>query len=307
MVGFKLRSPVLMIIFNRPDTTIKVFETIRKAQPSRLYISADGPRVNRSDDTEKCMKVRDIVNKVDWDCQVYTLFRDENLGCKKAVSSGISWFFEHEEEGIVLEDDCLPDSSFFSYCDVLLEKYRYDNRIMIISGDNFQFGHRRTDYSYYFSKYAHIWGWASWRRAWNFYDLEMKLWPEIKENGWLFDILEDKRSVNYWTEIFDTVYNNKLDTWDYQWLFTLWIHNGLCILPNVNLISNIGFGIQATHTKMENILSKIQSFSMDKPIIHPEFMIWDRVSDNNEKKISFPDKKDMILSALSKRIRKLIK
>lgn len=171
--------PILFIIFNRPETTKAVFHEIRKNQPFQLFVAADGPRREIFEDIENCRKVREIIQLIDWECNVQTLFRDENLGCKIAVSSAIDWFFSQVDEGIILEDDCLPDQSFFPFCQELLEKYRYDAKIMMIGGSNFQFNKNKFEYSYYFSRYFHIWGWASWKRAWQFYDVEMKAWPEI--------------------------------------------------------------------------------------------------------------------------------
>ena len=167
-------APVLFLIFNRPETTIQVFSAIKKAQPNRLYIAADGPRPEYPDEVNHCKIARTIATNVDWDCEVKTLFRDQNLGCRLAVSQAIDWFFEQEPEGIILEDDCLPNQSFFWFCKELLEKYRNETRIMHIGGTNFQFGKNRTNYSYYFSRYAHIWGWASWRREWKYYDEKLK-------------------------------------------------------------------------------------------------------------------------------------
>jgi len=161
MTAASLKAPVLLLIFNRPDTTQLVFNKIRKARPAELYIAADGPRKNQPDDPENCRKAREILRQVDWDCKISTLFREENLGCKIGVSSAIDWFFSEVEEGIILEDDCVPDQSFFQFCQELLARYRDDKRVMMISGDNFQFGRRRTDYSYYFSQYVHIWGWLA--------------------------------------------------------------------------------------------------------------------------------------------------
>lgn len=181
MSEFKLNVPVLLLIFNRPDTTQRVFHEIRGASPLQLFISADGPRENKPGEFEKCQITRDIVRQVDWDCEVYTNFRDKNLGCKIAVSSAIDWFFENVEEGIILEDDCLPSFSFFRFCEELLEKYRDDERIMQIGGTNLLSEWQRSDDSYYFSKYGAIWGWATWRRAWQYYDVNMKLWPEVKK------------------------------------------------------------------------------------------------------------------------------
>lgn len=275
-----LKTAVLFLVFNRPDTTKQVFGAIRKAKPPRLYVAADGPRDDKSGEREKCGEVRRIATQVDWDCEVKTLFRDKNLGCKYGVSGGIDWFFENEEEGIILEDDCLPSQSFFWFCEELLERYRGDKRILMISGDNFQFGKRRTNDSYYFSQYTHIWGWASWRRAWRYFDKDMENWPLIRDNGYLFDILQNKRAAKYWAQIFETVYRGKIDTWDYPWTFSCWIQNGLTVLPNVNLVSNIGFDGDATHTtSKDNANSKIPVFNLSFPLKHPNWMIRDDVAD----------------------------
>jgi len=240
-------SPVLFIIFNRPETTKVVFETIRKAQPAKLYIAADGPRHVKTGEYERCQAARNIAINVDWECDVQLLFRDTNLGCKVAVSSAIDWFFENVEEGIILEDDCVPDISFFRYCDELLAYYRSDERIMHIGGNNFQFGRTRGNGSYYFSHYNHIWGWASWRRAWKHYDVEMKAFPEFLEQNKIKDIFDSEEHSNYWLKIFFATYQGKVNTWDYQWTFAVWEQNGLSIAPQNNLISNIGFGSESTH------------------------------------------------------------
>ncbi len=193
-----LTSPVLFLIFNRPETTEQVFSAIKKAQPPRLYIAADGPRSEYPNDAESCDISRAIATNVDWDCEVKTLFQDQNLGCRLAVSGAVDWFFEQETEGIILEDDCLPDQSFFLFCQELLEQYRDDTRIMQIGGTNYQFGKKRTNYSYYFSRYGHLWGWASWRRAWSFYDEKMKQWPTAKQNGILLHWADDWGFIRYW-------------------------------------------------------------------------------------------------------------
>lgn len=275
----ELTTPILFLIFNRPDTTKGVFEAIRKAKPPKLFVAADGARPDKPGEWEKCQKVRGIAIVVDWDCEVKTLFRDTNLGCKVAVSRAIDWFFQHVEEGIILEDDCLPTQSFFWFCQELLEKYRYDERVMMISGDNFQFGRKRTDYSYYFSRFTHIWGWASWRRAWKHFDVNMKLWPEIRDGGWLNDWLGDKKRVEYWTQIFEKVYKGKIDTWDYQWTFACWVQNGLSILPNVNLVSNIGFGFDAVHTKGQSKFNDMKTEPVVFPLSHPKYILRDSVAD----------------------------
>ena len=227
MSEFQLKTAVAFIIFNRPGSTEKVFREIAKARPPKLLVVSDGPRLNRPDEAEIVAKTREIIKEIDWECEVITNFSETNLGCKKRVSSGIDWVFEQVEECIILEDDCIPHPSFFQYCEELLEKYRNDDRIMAISGDNFQFGKKRTDHSYYFSRYVHIWGWATWRRAWEKYDVTMSKWPEIKAGNWLQDIISDPPIEQVWRNNFENVYKGNIDTWDYQWTFACWINSGL--------------------------------------------------------------------------------
>lgn len=242
-------------------------------------MAADGPKLDVPGEAEKVRQVREIVlNGVDWDCEVKTLFRDENLGCKYGVSGGIDWFFENEEEGIILEDDTLPSQSFFWFCQELLERYRDDKRIMSVSGDNFQNGITRGACSYYFSRYNHIWGWASWRRAWEYYSVDMKLWPDVAKNTGIEQLFEKKTDNIYWYNIFKNVYEGKIDTWDYQWTFVCWLQSGLTILPNVNLVQNIGFGMDATHTTTSREASK--AYQLTYPLIHPEYMVRDVQADN---------------------------
>jgi hypothetical protein len=243
-----LTTPVVLLMFKRPDTTQRVFDAIARAKPATLLVVGDGPR--NEQEAEKVEKTRAIIQQVDWDCKVLTHYSEHNMGCRTRVSSGLDWAFSQVEEAIILEDDCLPAPSFFQYCQTLLEYYRNDERIMLISGDNFQGGQRRTPYSYYFSKYNHIWGWASWRRAWNLYEHEMKTWPEVKRLDLLDSVFDTKQEKLFWSKIFDKMYyKREPDTWDYPWTYTCWIQNGLSILPEVNLVSNIGFGNDATHTK----------------------------------------------------------
>ncbi|MBW4694498.1 MAG: glycosyltransferase family 2 protein [Lyngbya sp. HA4199-MV5] len=281
-----LATPVAFFIFNRPQLTQRVFDAIRQAKPAMLLVVADGARRDRPGEADLCAQTRAIIQQVDWQCQVLTNFSDINLGCKRRVSSGLDWVFDTVEDAIVLEDDCLPHPTFFPFCEELLDHYRHDERMMAISGDNFQFGHRRTDDSYYFSRYNHCWGWASWRRAWRFYDVEMSLWSMVKQGNWLQDLLEDHRAVKYWTEIFDAVSSGHIDTWDYQWTFACWIQSGLTLLPNVNLVSNIGFGSEATHTIGANRLSNLPSEAMPFPLQHPAFVIRDIQADERTHRLA---------------------
>jgi hypothetical protein len=235
MTQAPFQTAVLFLVFNRPETTKQVFEAIRQAKPPRLYVAADGPRANREGEAARASQVREIATAVDWPCELKTLFRDENLGCKNAVSSGIDWFFENEEQGIILEDDCLPHPDFFTFCETLLNRYASDERVWVVTGDNFQDGQQRSDGSYYFSRYNHVWGWASWRRAWTKRDMNIQFWPNWRESpewkAWLPDRVERK----YWTKIFDQMYRQEIDTWDYPWTASVWFHGGLSATPNVLL------------------------------------------------------------------------
>lgn len=266
-------------IFNRPEVTAQSFDAIRKARPQRLFVIADGPRPDRAGEAERCQAAREVIdNGVDWPCEVYKNYSDVNLGCRLRMVTGYDWVFQTVEHCILLEDDCLPDPSFFPYCQELLQRYENDERVMVISGDNFQNGRKRTGYSYYFSGIVHVWGWATWRRTWKKYDIAMKLWPEIKQGGWLKDIWASESHAAMWTHNFDAIHAG-YDTWDHQLTFALYINNGLCILPSVNLISNVGFGPDATHTKVVCSDANRPRSAMSFPLHHPPFMIRDLTAD----------------------------
>ena len=274
-----LTTPVLFLIFNRPDVTRRVFSAIREAQPPRLYVAGDGPHLGNQEEEKRCKLARSVVDEIDWRCEVKTLFRKENLGCRKAVSEAISWFFEHEPEGIILEDDCLPSQSFLWYCQELLEHYRDDMRIMHIGGANFQFGRNRSPYDYYFSRYPHVWGWASWRRSWKYYR-DIEHWsPEI-----LYKIFRSMESnynfIRFWESVHQKVKSGEIDTWDHQWTFSCWAQNGLAIVPDINLVSNIGFGEDSTHTKVTSHVSKIPAQEIRLPLHHPHQMVRLKDSDS---------------------------
>ena len=273
-----MKTPILFIVFNRPYETKKVFEAIKLAQPEKLYISADGPRLNNKNDDLKCREVKDIfVSQINWTCKVETNFRNQNLGCRLAVSSAIDWFFENEEEGIILEDDTLPEKSFFPFCEELLYKYRNDSRIGIISGDNFGFGFKRNNDSYYYTKYTHIWGWASWRRSWMGYDHNMKDYTQFLEEDRLNDIFPDLIERIFWKENFDKVTQNNFDTWDFQLVYHNFKNNKLNIMPSINLVTNIGFNKDATHTTLDSPYSNMETEIMKFPLIHPRFIIEDTI------------------------------
>ncbi|MEA5497929.1 putative capsular polysaccharide synthesis family protein [Limnoraphis robusta Tam1] len=274
----ELRTPVVLIIFRRPDTTQKVFEVIRQVQPSKLFVIADGPRLDKPGEAEKCMAARKIIEQVDWNCEVLTNYSDINWGCKQRVSSGLDWVFSLVEEAIILEDDCVPDPTFFYFCQELLERYRNETRVIQITGENTH-GYQSPNSSYYFSQYSFYWGWATWRRAWKLYDGSLKLWPQLRDTKWLDDLLGNERAVQYWSKIFDLVYEG-FNSWGWAWSFTCFLHQGLCVGSNVNLISNIGFGVDAAHTNQEvdeiaNIPLKAASF----PLKHPNQLVRDQEAD----------------------------
>jgi hypothetical protein len=255
--------PILFLIFNRVEQTRIVFEEIRKRQPKKLFIAADGPRATVKGESLQCSLTKEaVLNGIDWDCEVKTLFRDKNLGCGKAVSSAIDWFFDHVEEGIILEDDCVPDPSFFPFCGELLEKYRDNEQVMHISANNLQQGIIRGNESYYFSRLVHIWGWATWRRAWKKYDFTLNRYCNYPKD----DV--HPRFQNWIKQIKEGI----LDTWDVQWSMSVWWNKGIAIIPETNLVKNIGYGDKnATHTKFTppKWLRRMRYGHINK-IVHPE-------------------------------------
>lgn len=278
MTDFQLTTPVAFLIFNRPDTTARVFEAIRQAKPPKLLVVADGPRPDRPDDVEKCNAARAIIDGVDWDCEVLTNYSDVNLGCGKRVSTGITWVFKQFEEAIILEDDCLPHPDFFRFCEELLEKYRDDKRIMAIGGTNVIGEWKSSVQSYHFSYHGSIWGWASWRRAWCYFDLDMRLWANQEIRNRVRDVIADNRQYQKRAIVFESVYRKEIDTWDYQWIFARLVQSGLTVIPCVNLVSNLGFAREdATHTKSRNeFLSNLERIDMIFPIKTNEFIAIDR-------------------------------
>ena len=285
--NYKVKSPVIFIIFNRPDVTQRVFSAIAKARPKKLLVIADGTRTNYPDDKEKCKATRDIIETVNWDCEVIINYSKENMGCKNRVSSGLDWAFKQVEEAIILEDDCLPHPSFFRFCDELLKMYRNESHIAMISGDNFQFEKHVTKHSYYFSKYPHIWGWATWRHSWHNYEPDMKYWTELRHTNWLKNILPTKLSYLYWRHIFDSCFKNKTNSWAYPWTFSCWKHDKSTILPNVNLISNIGFNEDALHTTKKDKYADMKTSQMNFPLSHPPNLTINQTADNITEKEMF--------------------
>ena len=272
-------TPVVFIVFNRPDTTARVFEEIRRARPERLLVVADGPRADRAGEAEKCAVARAVVERVDWPCAVERNYSETNLGCKRRVISGLNWVFERCDEAIILEDDCVPHPSFFRYCAELLERYRDDDRIMLISGCNFVSDRFPVCDGYYFSYYPCVWGWACWRRAWTQYEGELQQWDGVRDVQWLKDHLRDG-SQDYWLDLLNRTKAGQIDTWDLQWFHTVWRHGGYAVIPNRNLVQNIGWGPGATHTGAEGcFLGRMPVSEMIFPLKHAQTICRDSKKD----------------------------
>ncbi|OAV73461.1 hypothetical protein Barb6_00218 [Bacteroidales bacterium Barb6] len=266
-------TPILFIIFANPNTTAQVFEQIRQIQPTKLYVAADAPREGRPEEPKRCEETRAIINQIDWECELKTFYRDKNLGPKIAVSEAITWFFEQEEYGVILEHDCLPDLSFFPFCEELLIRYKDDDRIGHIGGNCFLPGVIKNGLSYDFCSITHIWGWATWRRVWKNYDVNFPFWNEHKE----------KRSslfCNKWEEIYfssfipDALENrNGTNTWDVQYYYMLRLQNQLSVYPSVNLVTNIGLGDpNAAHTYKVSKKLFVDSTLISFPLKHPPYI-----------------------------------
>ncbi len=272
---FKITTPVVLIPFIRPEKTQRVFDEIRRARPEKLFVLSDGPR--NASEWPKVKAVRAIIdNQVDWPCQVFKRYPDRNLGCKDNIASGITWVFEHVEEAIILEDDCLPDQSFFLFCQELLEKYRNEPRIMQISGYNFASRIEAiSDKSYFFSNIGMIWGWATWKRAWQYYDVNISNWPEIKRSGILKNILGADAIVDHYYHLFDNYYAQKIDSWDSQWFLARWLQGGLSAVSKNNLVQNIGFDKEATHNSIDpgDARAHVLVKSVEFPLVHPNQIV----------------------------------
>ncbi|KAA1260988.1 hypothetical protein LF1_35300 [Rubripirellula obstinata] len=262
-------TPLLYIIFNRPDHTERSFERIRSLAPPVLYIAADAARLDRDGEREKTEQARAVTEAIDWPCDVHRLYATENMGCGRRISSAITEVLSNHETVITLEDDCIPEPTFFAYCETLLDRYRDDTRIMGVSGNNYQQGISRTDASYYFSKYPHCWGWATWRRAWKHFDLSISRWPEIRETNQLKHFCESERELDYWIKMYDYVQEKQVDSWAFPWTLACWLQNGLTVLPDANLVSNIGFDGGGTHTNQKMPYAELPTFPMNE-IVHED-------------------------------------
>ena len=271
-----LQTPVALIIFNRPEPTAAVFAEIAKARPSRLFVIADGPRPDRPGETQRCDAARAITEQIDWPCEVRRDYAQANLGCRERVVSGIDWVFEQVEDAIILEDDCVPRQSFFRFCDEMLRTYRDHDRVMMVSGRYSQFQaeglSERFRYSYEFVCYGNCWGWATWKRAWKHYDLKLEQWPELRDSSWFEELFPDEQVRESRRKDLEETHAaaGEIGTWDYQWEFSVWARRGLAIVPKVHLISNVGFGDDATHTRSaSNNRGKLLEGDLGFPLAHP--------------------------------------
>ncbi len=301
-------TPVLFIVFNKPESTEKVFNQIRSIKPKKFYIAGDGPRGHIDGEKDSCEKVKDIVSKVDWECDCKTLFQAENLGCALGVSSAIDWLFQNEEEGIIIEDDVFPDLSFFYYCRELLTKYKDDQRIMGIGGTNFFKSEEiNQEYSYYFSNESHIWGWATWRRAWKYFDLHAENYKQLIQSKYFKYNFSNYYEYVYKKYVFELNFEN-MSAWSYQWHLARLSQSGLFIAPNTNMIINLGIGDEnATNTKKHSKIahrleSKLKLNSIDLPLKHPTNVMWDRELDSKFFIENFTTKSTRV----KKQIRRLI-
>ncbi len=256
--------------YNRGQAVARVLDALRPVAPRRLWIAADGPRTDDPADAALCAESRRALEQIDWPCESERRFAAENRGCRLGVIDALDWFFGDVAEGIVLEDDCLPDPSFFPYCAELLEHYRDRPEVFTIAGANFDGDEPPPEASYYFSRYGHIWGWATWRRAWRLFDRTLDAWPEQRASGWLSSISDEPRFLEWWTHILDEARRGSLNTWDVQWAYTVFQNGGFAAIPATNLISNIGFDGNATHTiSAESPFAAMPTRAIDFPLRHP--------------------------------------
>lgn len=280
MAEYVCNTPVAVIIFRRPRQTARVMEAVRAVRPRQLFIVADGPRADRPGEAEACEEARRIATLVDWDCECRTNFAPSNMGLRRRMASGISWVYEQVDRAILLEDDCLPHPTFFRFCEELLEHYLHDERVMMVSGDN---AHGFTDaYSYYFTRYALIWGWATWRRAWAHFDIEMSRWPALADTDWLRDVLGDNQAENFWYDWYQRNYEG-FNSWATPWMLSCWQNGGLSANAAVNAISNIGFGDDATHTIGSGegeLRSAAPLTPISFPLRHPPGVLRNAVADD---------------------------
>ncbi|HEY9879035.1 MAG TPA: glycosyltransferase family 2 protein [Leptolyngbyaceae cyanobacterium] len=274
------QTPIALLIFKRPKTTSKVLEVLRQIRPVTLLVISNLPPENKPDQLKQCQETRALIDQIDWPCRVLKNYAETYLSCKERISSGLNWVFETVDRAIILEDDCIPDLTFFQYCEELLDRYAEDERVMAITGDNFNIPPRQPQYSYFFSRHTQFWGWATWRRAWQYYDITMRLLPEFLEAGWLSEMFQEPAAIRWWEKTLQEVYSGQKDTWDYQWDFSCWIRGAACIVPRINLVSNIGFDKDAAHNRDAfDWRANLPTSPIELPLKHPPFVRIDEQCD----------------------------
>lgn len=283
----KTGLPVVLLIFNRPETTSRQLESLRIIQPDQLFVVADGPRENHPADAERCEQTRQILESIDWTCDVQTNFAESNMGLGRRVSSGISWAFEQVERAIILEDDCVVHPTFFPFCEELLKRYSKDDRVMHIAASNFQRGQRRNNASYYFSKYPHCWGWATWRRAWNHFDYDLTDVSRGDQFDWLDEMTDRPIEARYWMSIWKQFQSENTNLWAARWVYSCWRHGGLSIIPERNMVMNTGFGDDGTNTTRKDWRARMPALPVDFPMRHPSDVSRQREADRFTHDVTF--------------------
>ena len=279
----KLQSVVALFIFRRPQTTARVLDAILAARPAKLLVVADGARRDKPGEHELCLQTRAVIDRARAVCEVVTNFAPENLGLRRRMSSGLDWVFEQTDRAIIVEDDCLPEPTFFTFCDEMLQRYADDPRVLMVSGNNFLPKDRVPEHSYYFSHYVHIWGWATWRRAWRLYDVDMADWPARRDSNWLEQKLDTEAEVRYWRAVFDQVHRGDIHTWDYQWGYACLAHDGLSVVPARHLVTNIGLDAAATNTmNPDDPHFRARAEPLPMPLRHPPGVERNAVADQVE-------------------------
>lgn len=269
-------APVLLIAFNRPNTTKKVFDAIKRARPTKFYVAADAPRIRNKEDIQNCSLVKNIVRDVDWDCDVHYRFAEKNQGCGPGPYNAINWAFKNEDRLIILEDDCVPVLSFFQYCNEVLERYKNDTRIWFVSGNQYNEEAVKTPHSYFFSRYGHSWGWATWKRCWDFMDMSLAKYKLIIEQDLYKSSFRTTEEAIFFQNVIDKIYHNELlrnHIWDFQFGFVISSNGGLSIVPSKNLVTNIGY--EGTHSSNKTVFHDRPADETYSIKSHPDFVLPD--------------------------------
>ena len=275
-----INTPIVLICFNRPNETAKIFNKIKLIKPKKLFLIMDGPRIGEQEDIINCLLVKNIVTNISWNCIVYKNFSKKNLGLKKRIVSGLNWVFSKTKSAIILEDDCLPNRDFFTFCQKLLIYYEKNNTVRFITGNNFQKSKHNKKTSYYFSKYSHIWGWATWKNTWELYCDDNRVWKKYLNSKEFCKTCPNYLERRYWKSMFNKVKSGKLKSWSIYLLFSIWKNSGLTATPSVNLVKNLGFNERGTNTKISTIKYNTKNLTLSKKLIHPKKIFQNSLVDN---------------------------